>query len=116
MALKTPALNERSPQRGIEGSDAALRGMTAAGTYFITGLMLVMVVAAAAFGWSLVEIVTVGGKEEALTPAWMGLAFLLTLILPIVGALAYRAAPTTSSCALSRSISVSSRRQRRRAR
>ena len=116
MALKTPALNERSPQRGIEESDAAPRGMTAAGTYVITGLILVMVVAAAAFGWSLVESVTVGGREEALTLAWMELAFLLTLIVPIVGALAYRAALTTSSCTFSRPISVSARRQRRRAR
>jgi len=116
MALKTPAPNERSPQRGIEESDAAPRGMTAAGTYVITGLLLVMGVAAVAFGWSQVEIVTAGGREEALTPAWTWLALLLTLIVPIVGALTYRAAPTTSSCTFSRPISVSSRRRRRRAR
>ena len=101
---------------GVEEAGAEPRGMAAAGTYAITGLLLVIVVAAAAFGWSQVEIVTVGGREEALTPAWMWLAFLLTLIVPIVGALTYRAAPTTSSCTLSRPISVSSRRQRRRAR
>jgi hypothetical protein len=115
MALKTPALNELSPQRGVEESDASPRCMTAAGTHVITGLLLVMV-AAVAFGWPEVEIVTVGGGEEAVTSAWMWLAFLLTLIVPILGALAYRAAPTTTSCALSRPISVSSRRQRRRAR
>ena len=86
MALKTPAPNARAPQRRIEESDAAPRGMTAAGTYVITGLLLVMGVAAVAFGWSQVEIVTAGGREEALTPAWMWLAFLLTLIVSIVGA------------------------------
>jgi hypothetical protein len=116
MALKTPALNERSPQRGIEESDATPRGMTVAGTYVITGLLLVMVVAAVAFGWPQVEIVTVGGREEAVTSAWMWLALLLTLIVPTLGALAYRAAPTTASCTLSRLISVSSSRRRRRAR
>ena len=116
MALKTPAPNARAPQRRIEESDAAPRGMTAAGTYVIIGLLLVTVVAAVAFGWSQVEIVTVGGREEALTPAWMWLPLLLTLIVPIVGALAYRAALTTSSCTFSRPMSVSARRQRRRAR
>ena len=97
MALENPALNERSFQRGIEEAEVAEpRGMTAAGTYAITGLLLVIVVAAAAFGWSQVEIVTVDGREEALTPAWTWLAFLLTFIVAIVGAFAYRAAPITS--------------------
>jgi uncharacterized YccA/Bax inhibitor family protein len=95
MALENPALNERSFQRGIEEADAEPRGMTATGTYAITGLLLI-VVAAAAFGWSQVEIVTVDGREEALTPAWTWLAFLLTFIVAIVGAFAFRAAPITS--------------------
>jgi hypothetical protein len=47
------------PPRGIEEADAEPRGMTAAGTYVITGLLFVIVVAAAAFGWSQVEIVPV---------------------------------------------------------
>ena len=77
MALENPALNERSFQRGIEEAEVAEpRGMTAVGTYAITGLLLVIVVAAAAFGWSQVEIVTVGGREETLTPAWTWLAFI----------------------------------------
>ena len=95
MALENPALNERSFQ-GIEEAGAEPRGMSAAGTYAITGLLFVIVVAAAAFGWSQVEIVTVGGRQEALTPAWTWLAFLLTFIVAIVGAFAYRAAPITS--------------------
>ena len=70
--------------------------MTASGTYAITGLLFVIVVAAAAFGWSQVEIVSVDGRQEALTPAWTWLVFLLTFIVGIVGAFAYRAAPITS--------------------
>src|SRR5215211_5513731 len=95
MALENPALNERSFQRGIEETGAEPRGMTAIGTYAITGLLLVIVVAAAAFGWSQVEIVTVGGREEVLAPAWTWLAFLITFV-AIVGAFAYSAAPITS--------------------
>src|SRR5215203_1510983 len=70
--------------------------MSASGTYAVAGLLFVIVVAAAAFGWSQVEIVTVGGRKEALTPAWTWLAFLITFIVAIVGAFAYRAAPITS--------------------
>ena len=96
MALDNPALNERSFQRGIEEAGAEPRGMSALGTYAITGVLLAIVVAAAAFGWSQVEIVSVGGRKEALTPAWTWLAFLLTFVVAIVGAVAYRAAPITS--------------------
>jgi uncharacterized YccA/Bax inhibitor family protein len=69
--------------------------MTASGTYAVAGLLFVIVVAAAAFGWSQVEIVTVGGRTKALTPAWTWLAFLVTFVVAIVGAFAYRAAPIT---------------------
>jgi uncharacterized YccA/Bax inhibitor family protein len=96
MALENPALNQRSFRRGIEEEGAEPRGMTASGTYAIAGLLFVIVVAAAAFGWSQVEIVTVGGRKEALTPAWTWLAFLITFVVAIVGAFAFRAAPITS--------------------
>jgi len=96
MALENPALNQRSFRRGIEEAGAGARGMTASGTYAIAGLLFVIVVVAAAFGWTQVEIVTVGGRKEALTPAWTWLAFLITFIVAIVGAFAYRAAPITS--------------------
>jgi uncharacterized YccA/Bax inhibitor family protein len=96
MALENPALNERSFRRGIEEAAAEPRGMSASGTYAITGVLLAIVVAAAAFGWSQVEIVSVSGRKEALTPAWTWLAFLLTFVVAIVGAFAYRAAPITS--------------------
>src|SRR5215207_466005 len=96
MALENPALNERSFQRGMEEAGAEPRTMSASGTYAITGLLFVIVVATAAFGFSQVEIVTVDGRQEALTPAWTWLVFLLTFIVGIVGAFAYRAAPITS--------------------
>ena len=96
MALENPALNERSFLRGIEESGAEPRGMSASGTYATTGLLFLIVVAAAAFGWSQVEIVTVDGRQEALTPVWTWLVFLLTLVVGIVGAFAYRAALITS--------------------
>src|SRR5215208_2019419 len=96
MALENPALNQRSFRRGIEEAGAGARGMTASGTYAIAGLLFVIVVVAAAFGWTQVEIVSVGGRKEALTPAWTWLAFLVTFIVAIVGAFAYRAAPITS--------------------
>jgi uncharacterized YccA/Bax inhibitor family protein len=96
MALENPALNERSFQWGIEEAGAETRTMSTSGTYAITGLLLVIVVASAAFGFSQVEIVSVGGRQEALTPAWTWLVFLLTFIVGIVGAFAYRAAPITS--------------------
>src|SRR5829696_7255772 len=85
MALENPALNQHSFRRGIEEAGAESRGMTASGTYAIAGLLFVIVVAAAAFGWSQVEIVTVGGREEALTPAWTWLAFLITSVLYALG-------------------------------
>jgi uncharacterized YccA/Bax inhibitor family protein len=70
--------------------------MTASGTYATTGLLFLIVVAAAAFGFSQVEIVSVDGRQEALTPAWTWLVFLITLVVGLVGAFAYRAAPITS--------------------
>ena len=71
------------------------RGMSASGTSAIAGSLLAIVVAAAAFGWSQAEIVSVGGRKEALTP--LDLARIpLTFVVAIVGAFANRAAPITS--------------------
>src|SRR5215212_7854006 len=68
MALENPALNARSFQRGIEEAGAEPRGMSASGTYAIAGLLLAIVVAAAAFGWSQVEIASVGGFAYRAAP------------------------------------------------
>ena len=57
--IANPALNPQAFERGMADVSAAERqGMTVAGTYVKTGLLLVLLIAAAAFGWSQVEIVT----------------------------------------------------------
>jgi uncharacterized YccA/Bax inhibitor family protein len=77
--IDNPALNAQAFARGMADVSAAeRRGMTVAGTYVKTGLLLVILIAAAAFGWSQVELVTVNGREVALQPSWTWLAFLLT--------------------------------------
>jgi len=88
-----PALNERAFERGLEHASATDRGMTAAGAYVKTLLLLVVLVAAASFGWSQVQLVTVNGQELAVPPAWTWGAFLLVFILGFVGLFAYRAIP-----------------------
>lgn len=91
-----PALNERAFQRGIRAAGAADRGMTAIGAYVKTLWLLVVLVAAAVFGWSQVEIIEVAGRQFAIEPAWTWLAFLLTFILAMVGVFAYRAIPVVA--------------------
>ena len=89
-----PALNWQSFERGSAEVGAAERAdMTAAGTYLKTGFLLVLLVLAAAFGWSQVRMVSVEGVPIALPPSWTWLAFILTFILGLVGAFAVRAAP-----------------------
>lgn len=88
-----PALNERAFQRGVAQADASDRGMTATGAYTKTLFLLVLLVAAATFGWSQVQIVSVDGQEVVITPGWIWLAFLLTFILGFAGVFAYRAIP-----------------------
>jgi uncharacterized YccA/Bax inhibitor family protein len=93
MAAQNPALNPQAFQRGIAEAPAAeRRGMTVAGAYVKSGLLLVIVILAAVFGWSQVEIVQVRGVDVALQPTWTWLAFLLTFIFGIAGAFAVRAA------------------------
>jgi uncharacterized YccA/Bax inhibitor family protein len=94
-----PALNPAAFERGIAQTAPATerRGMTATGTYLKTALLLALLVAGAAFGWSQVRIVTVQGQPVALQPAWTWLVFLLTFILGIAGVFAYRAIPFVGS-------------------
>jgi uncharacterized YccA/Bax inhibitor family protein len=66
--------------------------MTATGAYLKTALLLVILVVAMALGWSQVEITRVGSQEVALQPGWTGLLILLTFILGMAGAVAYRSA------------------------
>lgn len=88
-----PALNWQSFERGSAEAGAAERtGMTAAGAYAKTGLLLLLLVLAAAIGWSQVRIVSVDGVPTALPPWWTWLAFILTFILGLVGAFAFKSA------------------------
>jgi uncharacterized YccA/Bax inhibitor family protein len=91
-----PALNPQAFARGIAEGGASDRTMTVGGTYAITGLLLVLLVLGAAFGWSQTQIVSVNGRDVALTPSWTWLAFLLTFVLGIGAAFAVRAAPILS--------------------
>ena len=94
MAIENPALTTQSFARGsAEASAAERQGMTAAGTFAKTVVLLVLLVAAAAFGWSQVEIVQAGNRAVAVTPWWTWLAFLLTFIFAFAGVFAYRAIP-----------------------
>lgn len=98
MGAENPALNQQSFARGIaEATGVQPVGMTAAGTYRITGLLLILLAAAGAFGWSQVGIEVIRGSEVALAPRWTWLAFLVSFIVGIVGVFTVRAAPITAS-------------------
>src|SRR4051812_971545 len=91
VALENPALSNQSFERGkAQAQPSERRGMSAGATYVKTGLLLVLFVAAAAFGWSQVELVQVGSQTIPLAPAWTWLAFLLTFILAFAGLVSYR--------------------------
>jgi uncharacterized YccA/Bax inhibitor family protein len=97
VSIENPALTDRSFARGAaETSPAERTGMTAGGTYAKTFLLLVLLVAAAAFGWSQVEIVHVGSQAIPIQPWWTWLAFLATFILAFAGVFAYRSIPIIS--------------------
>ncbi len=86
-----PALNQQAFARTLERNGLKERaGMTAIGTYLKTGLLLIILVAAGAWGWSQVRIETIRGVEVALLPAWTWLAFLLTFVFAIAGIFAGR--------------------------
>lgn len=96
VSFENPALTNQSFARGAAQVTAAEhRGMTATGTYVKTILLLVVFVAAA-FGWSQVEIVSVGTRIIPVAPPWTWLAFLLTFILAFAGVVASRAIPIIS--------------------
>jgi uncharacterized YccA/Bax inhibitor family protein len=94
MALENPALNAEAFGRGVAQADARqpARGMTARGTYALTALLLVLLVAAATVGWAQVSIQTVqvatptGAQTQTYisTPGWLGLITLLTFIVALV--------------------------------
>lgn len=88
-----PALSLQAFERGRAQLGAAEGRMTAGGTYAKTGLLLGILILAAAFGWSQVEIIQVDTRVLTTLPPWTWLAFLLTFVLGIVGTFAFRAIP-----------------------
>jgi uncharacterized YccA/Bax inhibitor family protein len=64
--------------------------MTVGGTYVKTGLLLVILLLGAAFGWSQVQIVELRGVPVAVQPSWTWLLVFLTLGIGIVAAFAIR--------------------------
>jgi uncharacterized YccA/Bax inhibitor family protein len=86
-------LNTAAFERGMADVASAERtGMTVAGTYVKTGLLLILLVVAAAFGWSQVQIAQVQGQDVALQPRWTWLLVFATLGIGICAAAMVRAA------------------------
>ena len=66
-----PALNQQAFERTIARTGAKEKtGMTAMGTYLKTGLLLLLLILAGAWGWSQVRIETVFGQQVAIQPGW----------------------------------------------
>lgn len=92
-----PALNQEAFNRAVARGGAAERaGMTARGAYLKTGFLLVLLIIAAAWGWSQVQIVSAFGREVAVAPSWTFLAFFLAFIFGILGVFAGRMIPIFS--------------------
>lgn len=85
-----PALNQQAFARAVTEVGGATSGMTEAGTYARTGILVAILVLAAAFGWTQVEIVPVDAQQVAVVPAWVWLAFVLSSILGFIGTFAVR--------------------------
>src|SRR3954454_20134312 len=97
MAVENPALNQEAFSRGIAQATATEQaGMTVAGTYAITGGLLILLALAGAFGWSQVVVQDIQGEQAAPAHRWIWPAFLLTFIPALAGAAAFRAAPITA--------------------
>lgn len=90
-STNNPALNDQAFRRAVDRSGAqGETGMTVRGTYLKTGLLLLLLILAGAWGWSQVRIETVSGQLVAIPPGWMFLAFLLTFIFGIAAIFAGR--------------------------
>ena len=86
-----PALNQQAFARTAERAGGKERArMTPVRTYLKTGILLLILIAAGAWGWSQVRVETIRGIEIAIQPAWTWGAFFLTFIFAIAGIFAGR--------------------------
>lgn len=89
-----PALNDQAFDRAVaRAGEKGKTGMTAVGAYVKTALLLVILLAAAVWGYRQVEVVEVMGRQQAIQPSWTFLAFLLTFIFGVAGIFAGRFIP-----------------------
>jgi uncharacterized YccA/Bax inhibitor family protein len=96
-ASANPVLNDQAFERGsAELGVTTPERMSVRSTYLKTGFLLILLILAAAFGWSQVRIVEVSGSQVPLAPSWTWGVVLLTFILGIAGAFAVRAAAIIS--------------------
>lgn len=90
-STNNPALNQEAFDRAVErGGAKGETGMTAMGAYLKTGLLLLITIAAAFWGWNQVVTATVLGIETLVPPDWMFFAYLATFILGIMAIFAGR--------------------------
>jgi len=94
MALENPTLNDHAFQKAMaENPGAARAGFHVAVVYLMTGLLLVVLIAGAAVGWSQVDV----DGAIARMPAWFGLVSFLTLIVGLAAVFSPRTAILTGS-------------------
>jgi uncharacterized YccA/Bax inhibitor family protein len=90
-STNNPALNQQAFNQAIaRGGDTGEARMTARGAYLKTGLLLLLSILAAAWGWNQVVTSTVFGIETLQPPSWMFFAYLATFILGIMAVFAGR--------------------------
>ncbi|MEZ4517972.1 MAG: Bax inhibitor-1/YccA family protein [Chloroflexota bacterium] len=90
-STNNPALNQEAFDRAVErGGEKGQTGMTAMGAYLKTGLLLLLTIVAAVWGWNQVVTATVFGVQTLVPPDWMFFAYLATFILGIMAIFAGR--------------------------
>ena len=91
-----PVLNHEAFGKAASAAGVAGGTMTVLRTYAITVVLLILLVAGAAVGWSQVEVRDLGNSSVATMPAWVWLATLGVFVLAIITAVNPGAAPITA--------------------
>ena len=91
LGTENPALSQQAFARATAEVGVSADAMTETGTYAKAGVLLAILIAAATFGWTQVEVIPVGARRIAVEPAWVWLAFLISFLLGFAGVFAVRA-------------------------